>query len=154
MTATIPVGAVGPAGRRHDPLDPAQCRRLLASSSVGRLAFTDGALPLVVPLPYTVRDDDLVLVTDPGARLVSALRGSVVAFGVDSWDTATHTGWGVNVVGPTRLVRDPREATELSRLLEPPPEPWLERCYVTIRMGLLRGWRTTADLLSLAGVDT
>jgi len=117
---------------------------LLASSSVGRLAFTDGALPLIVPLPYTLRDDDVVLVTDGRPRLRSALRGAVVAFGIDSWDAATRTGWGVNVIGPPRVVRDREEEIRLSGLLQPGPLPWFERCYVAVRMQLLHGWRTTA----------
>ena len=80
------------------PLAPAECRRLLGRSGVGRVAFTDRAMPAIAAVPYRVVDDEVVLAVPTGSRLADAMHDAVVAFGVD--DLAR--GWTVTVVGEAR----------------------------------------------------
>jgi hypothetical protein len=93
-------------------LDGAECRRLLGTVRVGRLGFTEGALPAIVPVPFALAVDSLVIPARQGNWAVGAMRASVVALGVDSHDVDERTGWGVTVVGPSRVVS--------SRRWEPP----------------------------------
>jgi uncharacterized protein len=124
-------------------LDAAECRRLLAAGSIGRLGFTDGALPAIVPVSYTMRDGNVLIVARPGDRIVVAVRGAVVAFQVDDYDAAAMIGWSVTVVGPSR-VSPTADGVHPS---EPRPTRSAEqnsRCYITVRPGLVRGWRETS----------
>lgn len=60
---------------------------------------------------------------------------------MDAYDSESRTGWGVTVVGPSRVVSDPASVLAHDRLglLAPPPGPG--RCYIAVQIGLLRGWR-------------
>lgn len=79
-------------------LTPAECRRLLAEGSVGRLAVVRGGYPVVVPVNYAVHEERIVVRTGPGTKLSGAHRHRV-AFEVDSIDEAWRTGWSVLVQG-------------------------------------------------------
>ena len=100
--------------RRCEVLDEDACRRLLGTTGTGRIGFTDGALPAILPVPFAVRDGHVMIPERRGSPVESALRGAVVAFQVDSFDTGTRTGWSVTVVGLTRLVSDPRDVAAWS----------------------------------------
>lgn len=98
------------------------CMELLASRSVGRLAYiAREGVPDIVPVNVSVHDGDLLIRSGPGPKLQAAERGEVVAFEVDDLDEDAHVGWSVVVVGrATRL-----DATQLAAL--PPgvlPETW------------------------------
>ena len=125
-------------------LDGAECRRLLGTATVGRISFTDGALPAIVPVPFAVHEDTVLIPAEYTSPMVAALRGAVVAFGVDSYDSGTETGWSVAVVGPSRVLGDPRQfvATRGIDL----PRRWAEpgRCLIAVQVGLLRGWSSGA----------
>ena len=72
--------------------------------------------------------------------MVAAVRGAVVAFGVDSYDPGTETGWSVTVVGPSRVLVDPEQFVRRPR--GRPARTWADpgRCLITVQVGLLRGW--------------
>lgn len=122
-------------------LDEAECRRLLARATVGRISFTDGALPVVVPVPFALAEGQVLIPAQEGSRLAEALHGAVVAFEVDDFDAATETGWSVTVVGPSRTLRDPARLATGSAV--PVPEHWTAPgCrLLAVQMGRLRGWR-------------
>jgi nitroimidazol reductase NimA-like FMN-containing flavoprotein (pyridoxamine 5'-phosphate oxidase superfamily) len=103
-------------------IDPDECRRLLASDDVGRLAIVDGGTPLVFPVNYVLDGDAVVFRTAPGTKLASGPRGSV-AFEVDEVDRARHTGWSVLVVGHLEEVTH-FDAATLERVSALPVEPW------------------------------
>jgi hypothetical protein len=126
--------------RLLEVLDEAVCRQLLATALAGRLGFTDGALPAILPVPYALQDGKVVIPAHRGSPVVAALRGAVVAFAVDSYDVETRTGWSVTVVGPTLLVSHPEEVATLHARFAAHP-PATDRCYVAVLLGLLRGWR-------------
>jgi uncharacterized protein len=122
-------------------LDEAECRRLLATATIGRISFTDGALPAIVPVPFALHEGQVFIPAEPSSRMVAAVRGAVVAFGVDSFDPRTETGWSVTVVGPSRVVGDQHRLEVLrgaglsGRWTAP------DRRLITVQVGLLRGWR-------------
>jgi hypothetical protein len=127
--------------RVFEVLDEGECRQLLGTGGTGRLGFTEGALPAILPVPFGLRDGDVMIPARRGSPVVTAVRGAVVVFEVGSYDGTTRTGWSVTVVGPTRLVSVPADvaAIEALRLSPGPPAP--ERCYITLHVRLVRGWR-------------
>lgn len=128
--------------RGVDVLDEAECRRLLGTAGIGRLGFTDGALPAMVPVSFALHDGDVLIPGRLGNRIVDAVRRAVVAFGVDAYDGGSRTGWGVTVVGPSRVISDPASVLAHDRLGLLAPLSGPGRCYIAVQIGLLRGWRT------------
>ncbi|WP_019633347.1 pyridoxamine 5'-phosphate oxidase family protein [Actinomadura atramentaria] len=119
-------------------LDDGACRALLAAVPIGRIVFTDRALPAVQPVNFTLVDGDVVVRTSSDSRLAAAVRDAVVAFEADDYDARTGTGWSVVVIGRARAVVD---AAELAALRAVPLRPW-------VRGGPDRFLRIRPDLLS------
>ncbi|QYC45615.1 Pyridoxamine 5'-phosphate oxidase [Nonomuraea coxensis DSM 45129] len=99
-----------------------ECLRLLASTPIGRIVFTDRALPAVQPVAFCLDGDAIVIRTGVGSKLAAATRRAVVAFEVDDYDPVRRTGWSVSVVGHATAVTDPAET---ARLAELPLDPWV-----------------------------
>ena len=114
-------------GRLVVVLDEAECRRLLARAVIGRLAYTEGALPAIQPVHFTVHDGQVVIPTRVGSKVAAASMGAVVAFEVDEYDAASRTGWNVTVVGPSAVVTAPpawpRSTSSAPRRGRPPTCP-------------------------------
>ena len=123
------------------PLDDAECRRLLGTARLGRLSFADGALPAILPVTFAGYDGSLFLPARHDSPLLPAVRGSVVALGVDSYRDALGAGWSITAVGPARVVRRPDAVAEVHALGLFPPEEMSVECYVAVQIALLRGWR-------------
>jgi len=121
-------------------LGEAECRRLLGTATAGRISFTDGALPAIVPVPFALHEGQVLIPAERGSSMVAAVRGAVVAFGVDSYDPGTETGWSVTVVGPSRVLGSSEQLVVGTGL--DLPRTWGEpgRCLISVRVGLLRGW--------------
>jgi uncharacterized protein len=102
-------------------LDVAECLRLLAGSVIGRVVFSDRALPAAHPVTYLLDGEEVVFDAGRGSKLAAAIRGAVVAFQVDHIDTETRTGWTVLGVGEAYDVTVPDRLGELAERL---PEPW------------------------------
>ncbi|MCZ2839315.1 pyridoxamine 5'-phosphate oxidase family protein [Modestobacter sp. VKM Ac-2985] len=120
-------------------LDEAECLRLLDTAPIGRIAFTEGALPAVQPVTFIRRDREIYVPTHRGSAVAAASRGAVVAFEVDQVDVRARTGWNVTVVGPSRLITDPVEIGRLDRLGIGPWGPSGAHCYVGVQVRLVRG---------------
>jgi nitroimidazol reductase NimA-like FMN-containing flavoprotein (pyridoxamine 5'-phosphate oxidase superfamily) len=97
-------------------LDPEECRSLLASTPIGRIAFVDRGEPVVLPVTFGIWDHAVVFTTAPGSKLEAAIMSRPVAFEVDAWDASHHTGWSVLVKGMATVVDDGREIDSLDRL--------------------------------------
>jgi nitroimidazol reductase NimA-like FMN-containing flavoprotein (pyridoxamine 5'-phosphate oxidase superfamily) len=97
-------------------LDTRDCLRLLGSVPLGRVVFTDRALPAIQPVNFVLDGDDVIIRASTGSKLGMAMRGAIVAFEADEFDPANRTGWSVTLVGRARLVDDPGEIARLSRL--------------------------------------
>ncbi|MGY1808320.1 pyridoxamine 5'-phosphate oxidase family protein [Blastococcus sp. SYSU D00669] len=118
--------------RVHQALGYDECLRLLGTAGIGRLAYTRSALPVVRPVSFTLREDDVVIPVRLGSPLLDSVRGAVVAFEADAYDPAERTGWTVSVVGPSRIL----PAADLPR------GTTLDVCLVTVLLGVVQGWRT------------
>ena len=126
--------------RLFEVLDDAACLQRLGTISTGRLGFTDGALPAILPVPFGLHGGHVLIPARQGSAVVSAVRGAVVAFEGGSYDAATRTGWSVTVVGPTRLLSHPEQVSALQLRFSSHPSA-ADRCYIAVVLGLLRGWQ-------------
>ncbi|MET8582371.1 pyridoxamine 5'-phosphate oxidase family protein [Streptomyces collinus] len=125
-------------------LSPEECRTLLSTHGVGRIAVSasDGH-PVVVPVNYEVVDDAIVFRTAPDSVTARAAE-TEVAFEVDQVDDALSRGWSVLAVGPARVVTDPEAVTGLARRAHTTPWAGGEReMWVSIRPVSLTGRRIT-----------
>ena len=92
---------------RVTTIPPDECLRLLAGTTVGRVALTRKALPVILPVNYAMDGDTVVIRTRPGSLLASSReRGVVVAFEVDELDRETCSGWSVLLTGTLREITD------------------------------------------------
>ena len=87
-----------------------ECLTLLGSKSLGRVAFTERALPAIRPVNYALVGSHIVLQTEPDG-LGRRLDGQVVAFEVDEMDGEEGTGWSVVLTGTARMLNRPGELT-------------------------------------------
>ena len=99
-----------------------ECRDLLRSHTLGRVAVRIGEAPGILPVSYGLLDDDVVFRTDPGSKLSAALMRVMVAFEVDDIDVGSHTGSSVVVTGYVEEVRD---TATLDRIDDLQLEPWV-----------------------------
>ncbi|WP_039923287.1 pyridoxamine 5'-phosphate oxidase family protein [Amycolatopsis decaplanina] len=104
-------------------LDRGQCLDLLRTVRVGRLVFTEDALPAVQPVNFRLKRDHLVIRVAGGAKLAAATGNAVVAFQTDELDPDLRTGWSVTVVGHANLITDVTELVDVSGTWL---EPWVD----------------------------
>lgn len=96
-----------------ESLSADECRELLETRDVGRLAVIVGGYPEVFPVNYVVVRDRVVIRTDAGVKLRHA-RFERVCFQVDELHPARRTGWSVLVKGIVHeLKAGDRHAEEL-----------------------------------------
>lgn len=93
-----------------------ECRRLLESQQIGRIAFISAGEPLIMPLNYRMYEGDIVFRTTLGEKLNAARNAASVGFEIDDWDAETQTGWSVIVSGRAQDVDDQDEITKLDEL--------------------------------------
>jgi hypothetical protein len=117
--------------RPHLLLGREECLSLLGTAGIGRLAYTEAALPAIRPVFFWLRAGDVVIPAHAGSPLVAAIRGAVVAFEADDYDDADRTGWSVTVVGPSRVLH-----------AAPPQRSGPELCLIAVQFGIVQGWRT------------
>lgn len=123
------------AAREIEPLDEAECRRLLGQSGIGRLVVVVGHQPDIFPVNYIVEhvdgdsddpDDDravdeIVIRTAEGTKLAAALMDRNVAFEIDAFDPTHHAGWSVVVHG---TAHESRTLPAVMHDGDLPVEPW------------------------------
>ncbi|BBC29620.1 DNA-binding protein [Streptomyces graminofaciens] len=125
-------------------LDPDECRALLSTHGVGRVAVSTPDGPAVVPVNYEVVDDVVAFRTAPDSVPAAAV-GSEVPFEVDHVDEAMSQGWSVLVVGPAREITEPDEVRRLVDHAYTTPWPGGEReMWVAIRPTRITGRRITS----------
>ena len=122
-------------------LSRAECLALLPTVPFGRLVFTEGALPAVIPVNFVLDSAGIVLRTAPTGSVARVADGTIVALQADDVDPVRRSGWSVTVVGQARTVRDP---VALARLEALPLLPWVagdRSVYVVIDVGIVTGRR-------------
>lgn len=95
-------------------LDRQECLALLHTVRVGRLVFTEGALPAVQPVNFRIHHDDVVIRVAGGGKLAAATNNSIVAFQSDELDADLRKGWSVTVVGHANLIVEVDELAEVA----------------------------------------
>jgi nitroimidazol reductase NimA-like FMN-containing flavoprotein (pyridoxamine 5'-phosphate oxidase superfamily) len=104
-------------------LNKQECLELLAAVPVGRVIFTDRAMPAAQPVNYLLDGEEILFRTANGSKLAAATRHAVVGFQVDEIDPRTRTGWSVLGVGEANEVVHPGRLAELAELLS---DPWVD----------------------------
>ncbi|MEU6260859.1 pyridoxamine 5'-phosphate oxidase family protein [Streptomyces sp. NPDC047043] len=141
MTPKLPVSA---SSARMVELSRDEALKLLGTVQLGRVAFSDQALPAIRPVNHVVEEGDIIVRTHGGsALLVRALQSEVVAYEADEIDPVTRTGWSVVVTGTATRVVDPAALTRYERLLV----PWVATemgHVVRIRPEIVNGYRLVA----------
>jgi nitroimidazol reductase NimA-like FMN-containing flavoprotein (pyridoxamine 5'-phosphate oxidase superfamily) len=82
-----------------DALSQRQCWELLATVSVGRLALSVRALPVIVPVQYCLDGRRLAVCLGHLELPERSLDEAIIAFTADSIDPVTRSGWSVQVQG-------------------------------------------------------
>jgi nitroimidazol reductase NimA-like FMN-containing flavoprotein (pyridoxamine 5'-phosphate oxidase superfamily) len=116
-----------------------ECHDLLGQAPLGRIVFTDRALPAIQPVTFVMTDGEVVILTSAGSKLAAAARNAVVAFEIDHFDQNLTTGWSVVVIGHARVITT---TTELEKLHTIPLTPWTPGepvHYIAITPELLSG---------------
>lgn len=114
------------------------CRKLLATARIGRVVFTDRALPAVLPVTYVLDGDSVVIRTARGSRLERAADGGLFAFEVDEVDDVARAGWSVVITGEAELVTDARDRERLDAVLHA-WVPGIKDVFVRIPMTIVTG---------------
>jgi hypothetical protein len=139
--------------RALEPIDVAECLELLGSVSLGRVVYTEKALPAIRPVNHVLDGGAVMIRSHLGGGLANAVgsgRGTVVAYEADTIDPDTHLGWSVVVTGVARLVVDSREVARYERLLR----PWVDipmDCVIRIEPSLVTGYRVVEPARSVNG---
>ena len=136
-----PTDRSAPADAEFIELDRAECLRLLGEAAIGRVVFTESALPAAQPVNYLLDDEEVVFRTANGSKLAAATRHHVVAFETDHVDERTRTGWSVLGVGEAYEVLDPVRLAELAERLPPPWVPQHDQHTISIPLQRLTGRR-------------
>ena len=130
---------------RKVQLGEAEALELLAGVPLGRVVFSEQALPAIRPVNHIVDDGHVVFLAHDGAAILSpASERGVVAYEADELDPSRHTGWSVIVTGTARLVSDSADLSRYRTRLT----PWIdsEAAYIIrIRPEIVTGYRLVAD---------
>jgi nitroimidazol reductase NimA-like FMN-containing flavoprotein (pyridoxamine 5'-phosphate oxidase superfamily) len=122
-------------------LDRSECIRLMSRTTIGRLALSVGALPVILPVNFLLDRDRILIRTGEGTKLDAALRDAVVAFEVDDMDPWTHGGWSVCVTGSAHEISDVDELDRVARLPLPHWAPAGVDHVVAVSMEFVSGRR-------------
>lgn len=110
-------------GQELGVLTRRQCLDLLERVRVGRLVFTEDALPAVQPVNFRVWRDDVVIRVAGGPKLSAAVDHQVVAFQADELDADLRTGWSVTIVGHAEPITDVDDQVAVAGTFV---QPWAE----------------------------
>jgi hypothetical protein len=133
-----------PDGPVLKELSRAECLRLLASATIGRISYTRQALPAVEPVNFALHDGVIVIRTDAGGKLTAATRHAVVAFQADDLDPVLRSGWSVTVVGACEQVTDAGDIARLDKLGLESWAPGTRDHFIRIVPGIVTGRLLTA----------
>lgn len=132
----------GLPNRPAERLLPARCMQLLASASVGHLALSQGALPLVVPVTCALDGGRLLVRAALGLFGASQSQPGVVAFHTDATSRDHSARWEVLVQGRAEFYG--RDVPRPSRRSVPPSLPLVAEeatVVLAVSIELVTGWQ-------------
>jgi nitroimidazol reductase NimA-like FMN-containing flavoprotein (pyridoxamine 5'-phosphate oxidase superfamily) len=103
-------------------LTPAESWELLARVSLGRIVFTQHAMPAIRPVNHLVDGQAIIIRSHLGSAITGATvtrDGTVVCYEADELDPVRHTGWSVIATGMAQLVEDAAAVSRYKQMLEP-----------------------------------
>ena len=100
-------------------LTRAECRQLLPSATVGRLAVPTPNFPTVEPVSFAVVEGELVVAVRAGSAGDAVAAGTTLSFEADVLDPVRHRGWSVVVSGPVEDLDD-----DVAAVVRPQLGPW------------------------------
>ena len=100
-------------------LTRAECRQLLPSATVGRLAVPTPNFPTVEPVSFAVVEGELVVAVRAGSAGDAVPAGTTLSFETDILDPAHRRGWSVVVSGPVENLDD-----DVAAVVRPQLGPW------------------------------
>jgi len=113
--------------------------RLLAATSLGRLAITAGGEIDIFPITYVVDDKTLLFRTAPGTKLVEVEVGHPVALEIDGYSDAE--AWSVVVKGSAARLEHQDQIDAADTLPLTPWIPTLKYTWVRITPTVVSGRR-------------
>jgi len=129
-----------PLGRAE--LTAVECRDLLQTREVGRVAVCTPRGPMILPVNYVLDGQAVVFRTAPYGVLGRHAWNGRVAFEVDHIDTATRSGWSVLATGTGGLVEDAEQLALIRAFHNPQPwAPGSRLLYVRVPWDELTGRR-------------
>lgn len=126
---------------RLEILDEDECLALLAHEPVGRLGLTSTALPVVLPVNFTLFGRSIVFASEPGLKLDAARQRTVACLEVDGFDGWAHTGWSVLATGRLQEITEPARVAEAKKLALSPWAISHPQFYAELNIELLSGRR-------------
>ena len=93
-----------------EPLDEAECLRLISAGGVGRIGYIGRFGPTVLPVNYALYEGTIVFRTGQESPMGEDLRTGIehaeskVAFEIDEISQATREGWSILVQGSAHPV--------------------------------------------------
>jgi nitroimidazol reductase NimA-like FMN-containing flavoprotein (pyridoxamine 5'-phosphate oxidase superfamily) len=132
-------------------LEEDECLALLGSATLGRIAITSGALPVILPVNFVLVDRTVLFRTGRGTKLDAATHGAVVAFEADDCDPVDHTGWSVNVIGVARDLSEVVAHMTFDTTRIPRWAPGPDGRVVAVEAEIVTGRRLRHDAAALAG---
>jgi nitroimidazol reductase NimA-like FMN-containing flavoprotein (pyridoxamine 5'-phosphate oxidase superfamily) len=132
-------------------LDRDECLRLLALATLGRIGFTSGALPMVLPIDFHLDGERIVVRAAQGSMLDAALHNSVVAFEVDNFDAISHAGWSVAVTGLAAKITDQNHLDQVRQQRVAHTARFGDDVVIAISTELMSGRRTIAETRPVRG---
>lgn len=76
-----------------------ECWHLLATASVGRLAVSVRALPMILPVQYYLDNRNITACLGHHELPERSLNEAIIAFAADSIDPRSRAGWSVEIQG-------------------------------------------------------
>ena len=93
------------------PLPPSACMDLLGAGGLGRIAISEGALPLILPVQYQVLGDQIMFCCGSRLGLAREPINQVIAFEAGGIAARQFMGWTVQVRGIAKPHAEPPAST-------------------------------------------
>jgi len=129
--------------RQRTELSRMECLLLLGEVPLGRVVFTQRALPAIRPASHLVEADQIIIRANLGtavSRRPGHDGGTVIAYQADLIDAAERLGWSIVVVGRADHVTDLTDVDRYRRALQ----PWVTAesdDIIAIRTDMVTGFR-------------